>query len=154
MEQECSGDNAIGKDLDLIAKALSDSGRYSGALNLDYREFAKIYEYMNHLGERYKYHCFLVMITIDTTPDYIMYIENIEHALECMEQAIRNKIRKVDICTRYCSMQYLIILYEPDENQIPKVMERIFTEYYHLYDKKNFIPKYEYRPILDVNSDS
>lgn len=154
MEQERSGDEVIGKDLNLIARALSESGRYDGALNLDYREFAKIYEYMNHLGERYKYHCFLVMITIDTAPDYVMYIENIEHALECMEQAIHKKIRKVDVCTRYSSMQYLIILYEPDENQIPKVMERIFAEYYRLYDKKNFIPKYEYRPILDTDPDS
>lgn len=155
MEQERSGDEVIGKDLGLIAKALSESGRYSGALNLDYREFAKIYEYMNHLGERYKYHCFLVMVTIDTAPDYVMYIENIEHALECMEQAIREKIRKVDICTRYSSMQYLIILYEPDENQIPKVMKRIFDYYNTLYDKKNFIPKYEYRPILhsDIDTD-
>lgn len=27
------------------------------------------------------------------------------------------KIRKVDVCTRYSSMQYLIILFEPDEKQ-------------------------------------
>ena len=43
-----------------------------------------------------------------------------------MEQAIHEKIRKVDISTRYSSMQYLLILYEPDETQIPKVMDRIF----------------------------
>lgn len=64
-----------------------------------------------------------------------------------MEQAIRQKIRQVDICTRYSSMQYLIILFEPAEDLIPKVMERIFLQYYQLYNKSNsvnFIPKYEY----------
>ena len=54
-----------------------------------------------------------------------------------MEQAIHEKIRKVDICTRYSSMQYLLILYEPDETQIPKVMDRIFQYYDTLYDKKD-----------------
>ena len=78
-----------------------------------------------------------------------MYIENIERALESMEQAIRQTIRKVDICTRYSSMQYLIILFEADETKIPKVMDRIFTQYYKQYDKSNFIPKYEYILIME-----
>lgn len=141
-------DRATGKDLALIAKALRESGNYSGALNLDYREFAKIYEYMNQLGARHKYHCYLVMVTMETTPDYVMYIENIEHALDCMEQAIHRKIRKVDICTRYSSMQYLIILFEADETKIPQVMDRIFIEYYKLYSKHHFEPSYEYIPIM------
>ena len=141
-------DRATGKDLALIAKALRESGNYSGALDLDYREFAKIYEYMNHLGARYKYHCYLVMVTMETTPDYVMYIENIEHALDCMEQAIRQKIRKVDVCTRYSSMQYLIILFEANETKIPQVMDRIFIEYYKLYSKHHFEPTYEYIPIM------
>lgn len=146
-ESACE-DRATGKDLALIAKALRESGNYSGALDLDYREFSKIYEYMNHLGARYKYHCYLVMVTMETTPDYVMYIENIEHALDCMEQAIRQKIRKVDVCTRYSSMQYLIILFEADETKIPQVMDRIFIEYYKLYSKHHFEPSYEYLPIM------
>jgi len=58
---------------------------------------------------------------------------------------------RVESCTRYSSMQYLLILYEPDETQIPKVMDRIFQYYDTLYDKKDFIPSYEYRPILHSN---
>ena len=153
MEQGKNTDHGTGKDLAMIAKTLRESGNYTGALDLDYREFAKIYEYMNHLGERYKYRCYLVMVTMDTTPDYVMYIENIERALESMEQAIRQKIRKVDVCTRYSSMQYLIILFEADETKIPKVMNRIFMQYYKQYDKSNFIPKYEYIPIMDESKD-
>lgn len=103
---------------------------------------------MHHLGNRYKYHCYLVMVTMETNPDHIMYIENIEDALDCMEQAIRQKIRKVDICTHYSSMQYLIILYETDETKIPQIMNRIFIEYYKLYSKHHLEPTYEYIPIM------
>lgn len=151
MELDLSENEVTGKDLGLIAHALSESGRYNGALNLDYREFAKIYEYMNHLNERYKHHCFLIMVTIDTAPGSVTHTENREQALACMEQAIHEKIRRVDICTRYSSVQYLLILYEPDETQISKVMDRIFQYYDTLYDKKDFIPSYEYRPIQHSN---
>lgn len=81
MELDFSEDEVTGKDLGLIAHALSESGRYNGALNLDYREFAKIYEYMNHLNERYKHHCFLIMVSIDTAPGSVTYTENREYAL-------------------------------------------------------------------------
>lgn len=36
----------VENDLSLIAKALRENGNYSGVLDLDYREFAKIYEYI------------------------------------------------------------------------------------------------------------
>lgn len=148
MEQENLAQSGTSKDLATVAKALQESGTYSGALDLDYRDFAKLYAYMNQLSQRYAYHCYLVMVTMSTTPDAVMYIENIEQALSCMEQAIRRKIRAVDICTRNSSMQYLIILFESEEKQIPPIMERIFAQYYRLYGKGNFYPKYEYLPMM------
>ena len=147
MEQEYMKKPSSGKDLALVAKALQESGMYHGALDLDYRDFARIFEYINNLWNRHLCHCYLVMVTLETAPDHVPYIENIEQALECMEQAIREKIRKVDICTRYRSMQYLIILFEPEESQIPKVMDRIFIQYYKLYGKNNFYPRYDYTAI-------
>lgn len=149
METESITDSGTGKDLERVAKALRESGNYTGALDLDYRAFAKIYEYVNSLGERFQHSCYLVMVTMDTLPEQVMYIENIEQALECMENAIRQKIRKVDVCTRFSSMQYLIILFETKEDQIDNVMERAFEQYYKLYRKYDFVPRYEYIPMLE-----
>ena len=153
MENAESDSAGTGKDLKMIAKALHDSGRYSGVLNLDYRDFARVFEYMNHLSARHKYKYYLVMVTMDTLPDHAMYIENIEQALECMETSIRQKIRKVDICTRYSSMQYLIILFEPKASQIEKIMERIFMQYYKMCDKDFFKPSYEAIPMMEKQND-
>ena len=152
-QMECDIANNAGtvRDLQCVAKSLKESGSYTGALDLNYRDFAKLYEYMNSLGERYRHNCYLVMVTIESMPEQVMYIESMEQALECMEKAIRQKIRKVDICTRYSSIQYLIILFEPMENQIPNVMERIFTQYYRLYNKADLKPKYEYIKMLEEN---
>lgn len=138
----------MGKDLEVVAQALKESGSYSGALDLDYRDFSKIYEYMNSLGARCRHTCYLVMVTVDGLQEQMMYNEEMEEALECMEASIRQKIRKVDICTRYSSMQYLIILFEPQESQIPYVMERIFEQYYKMYNENNYKPRYEYMSML------
>ena len=149
MEGEKMVGYGTGKDLTLVSKALSASGDYSGALELDYREFAKIYEYMNSMEKRYKCHCYLVMVTLETEADSVLNIEDIEYALECMEQAIRQKIRKVDVCTRYSSMQYLIILFEPDEKTIPNIMERIFSQYREQCGKKKLLLNYEYMSMTE-----
>ena len=144
------GMSGTGKDLELVAKALQQSGSYTGALDLDYRAFAKVYEYVNSLGERYRHKCYLVMVTMETFPDRMIYIEHIEEALGCMENAIREKIRKVDVCTRFSSMQYLIILFEAQEDRIANVMDRTFAQYNELYGKDDFIPRYEYIPMVEI----
>lgn len=149
MEGEKTVGYGTGKDLALVSKALSASGDYYGALELDYREFAKIYEYMNNMEKRYKCHCYLVMVTLETEADSASNIEDIEFALECMEQAIRQKIRKVDVCTRYSSMQYLIILFEADEKRIPNIMKRIFGQYREQCGKKNLLPNYDYMSMTE-----
>lgn len=140
----------LSADLRNVAKLLKESGSYTGALDLNYREFARIYEFVNNVGDRHNHNCYLVMVTMNTLPEQLADIEEIEKALDCMEQSIRSKIRKVDVCTRYSSMQYLIILFEPQENQIPNVMERIFMHYYELCDRENFKPQYEYIKMTEV----
>ena len=144
MENAEPGSAGTGKDLKMIAKALHDSGKYSGVLNLDYRDFARVFEYMNHLSARHKYKYYLVMVTMETQPDSAPHIESIEEALECMEHVICKKIRSVDVCTRYSSMQYLIILFEAEESKIKDIMERIFTQYRKEYKGTSLLPKYEY----------
>ena len=131
-------------DLKQIANSLQTSGSYSGALHLEYRDFTRQYEYIQQLMTRNQWNCYLVMVTMETVQDTLPYIEEIEEALDHMGEAIQNNIRKVDVCTRYSAMQYLIILSHPEEVQIPNIMSRIFMEYYKLQDSQNFTPSYEY----------
>ena len=132
-------------DLKQIANSLQTSGSYSGALHLEYRDFTRQYEYIQQLMTRNQWNCYLVMVTMETVQDTLPYIEEIEEALDHMGEAIQNNIRKVDVCTRYSAMQYLIILSHPEEVQIPNIMSRIFMEYYKLQDSQHFTPSYEYR---------
>lgn len=120
---------------------------YAGALELNYRDFSRQYEYMQQLIIRSGSRCYLVMLTLEATSDTPAHIEEIEQTLSHMEQAIQNTIRRVDICTRYSSMQYLIILFEPIETEIPHIMDRIFMQYRQQCDNTDFRPTYEYLMI-------
>lgn len=136
-------------DLKLIAKSLQTSGNYSGALSLDFREFTRQYEYIHQLMARNQWNCYLIMVTMETVQDTLPYIEEIEEALTHMGEAIHKSIRKVDVCTRYSAMQYLIILSQPMESEIPNIMTRIFMQYYKLQNNQNFTPTYEYIIMKD-----
>ena len=49
-KMDMPGTSEISRDLETSAQcALRESGSYSGALDLDYRDFARIYEYINSL---------------------------------------------------------------------------------------------------------
>ena len=142
------------RDLQQVADALRKSGSYAGALELNYRDFSRQYEYMQQLIIRSGSRCYLVMLTLEATSDTPAHIEEIEQTLSHMEQAIQNTIRRVDICTRYSSMQYLIILFQPVESQIPNIMERIFMQYYRKAKSTNFLPTYKYLSMAENNMDT
>ena len=151
LEEQQPDAQARKNDLEVIAGALLESGSYTGALDLDYREFARLYQYVSSLGERYRHRCYLVLVTMDAKSDQTMYIDHIDKAMECMEKAIRQNIRKNDICTRYSSLQHLIILVEAEESYIPDILQRIFMNYYDAYGRNDFLPRYEYRKMTQAS---
>ncbi len=151
LEEQQTDAQARKNDLEVIAGALLESGSYTGALDLDYREFARLYQYVSSLGERYRHRCYLVLVTMDAKSDQTMYIDHIDKAMECMEKAIQQNIRKNDICTRYSSLQHLIILVEAEESYIPDILQRIFTNYYDAYGRQDFNPRYEYRKMTQAS---
>lgn len=148
-----SDSSSTAKDLKQVAASLHKSGNYAGALSLNYRDFCRQFEYMHQLVIHSSNRCYLVMVTLENTASYPPQVEEIEQTLSYMEQAIRSTTRCVDVCTRYSSMQYLIMLFQLTEIQIPHVMERIFTQYYALSKREDFLATYEYQAITDDNMD-
>ena len=148
-----SDSSSTAKDLKQVAASLHKSGNYAGALSLNYRDFCRQFEYMHQLVIHSSNRCYLVMITLENTASCPPQVEEIEQTLSYMEQAIRSTTRCVDVCTRYSSMQYLIMLFQLTEIQIPHVMERIFTQYYALSKREDFLATYEYQDITDDNVD-
>lgn len=128
-------------DLEQLVHSLKASGSYSGAMDLEYREFAKLYEYAGNLKERYHHGFHLVMITVNANADTIR-LDDLESAMSCMESAIRENVRRLDIFTRYSSTQYLVILLEAGNQNIHFIMDRIFDKFAESCHMTNIQPSF------------
>ena len=91
----------------------------------------------------------MALITLDTHGDGEIEIEHIEKAMGCMEKAIQSTIRNVDVYTRYSSVQYLVICFDVLEDNVVTVVNRVFQNFYKMYDKNNIELHYD---IAQMNS--
>lgn len=138
-------------DINNITKSIEKAGRYEGALDTEYRQFVQLYEYLHKICERYDHSCNVVLVTLDSKSNKTIDIDSIEQSMHYMEMAIKNTIRTVDVCTRYSSVQFLIVLVEVGEENVDTVMNRIFTTYYKMNDGSELIPKYEASTVFEKN---
>ncbi len=134
--------NHVNVDLIQVKEALKASGDYNGALNVEYREFAKMFEYVINLQNRYHHEVHLVMITLENQVGDRLYIDELEETMAYMEMAIKETIRTSDICTRYSSVQYLVILLEAGDINVKMIVERIFSNYFKRCGNKKMVPVY------------
>lgn len=129
-------------DINKLVHSIKTSGSYEGAMDVEYRQFTKLFEYVANLEKRYEHSFKLIMISIDVTNAEDSTTEEIERAMLCMEQSIRQTIRNVDIVTRYSQEQFLAILLEASSDGVQIVIDRIFNGYYKIFGSKKFTPYY------------
>lgn len=141
--EEDAKDSGVHVDIEQVKRSILDAGQYDGALDVEYRQFAKMFDYLKKVCERYQHSVNIVLVTLDTGYNKSTYIDNIEQSMKVMELAIKNTIRNVDICTRYSSVQYLIVLLEAGEDNVDVIMSRIFASFYRMNSESDLIPRYE-----------
>ena len=124
-------------DLMKLVSNLKEQGAYNGTLNLEYREFTKVYDYVQHLGKRYGYNIQLVMITLEAIGTDSFYVDERERAMTCMEKTIQASLRSVDVSTRYGSEQFVVILLNAGNEYIETITKRIEENFHKIYSKVN-----------------
>ncbi len=123
-------------DLKRLVENLRIQGSYKGTLNVEYREFAKIYDYVQHLKDRYRYNIKLVMITLDFGGRENVFIDERERAMTSMEKTIQASLRSVDVCTRFSGEQFVVILMNSQDEYIDMITGRIINNFRKMYDPK------------------
>lgn len=123
-------------DLKKLIFNLNQQGAYDGTLSLEYREFAKISDYVRHLGERYDYTIQIVMITIESANRDALYIEKREQVMSCMEKMIQISLRSVDVSTRFSSEQFVVLLMNVENEYVDMITKRIEDNFHKVYDRK------------------
>lgn len=130
-------------DLQKMVLSLQKQGDYNGALDVEYRTFTKLYDYINNLIKRYHYSIRLVMITLESVAGTTPTLEQKDAAMDSMENAIRSSLRNVDISTRFSSEQFLIILMNAEPDSVQMIVTRIFNQFYKNNPSQNIIASFD-----------
>ncbi len=97
--------NESSVDLQNLINSLKVSGNYRGAYNVSRREFTNIYTLISSLAKRYNYGMELLVITVSPVKSNVFTMDQEENAFYCMEKAIAETLRNVDVSTRFSSRQ-------------------------------------------------
>ena len=120
-----------------------------GALDVDYNEFSRLYDYISNIKKRFLHPFELILIELNTDDKQDFDEQEMERALKSMEQAINQSLRSVDILTRY-GMHFLVILVGTASEDVEPAVGRIFREYYKISGGSNFVPGYKILQSLHI----
>ena len=123
-------DSGSGEPLDVgkVVNGIRNSGNYQGALDVEYRQFVKLYEYISNLGRRFSHPFILILIALDCPVGEAPQMNELERDMFYMEQSIRQ--------------QFLIILLGTGIEGVKVAVDRIFRGYYKMNGSSAFTPSY------------
>lgn len=130
-------------DLDRLVNMVENRQSYQGAFQVDYGEFERIYDFVQHFSQRNNQEVQLILFTLFSSDGSDIRLEQMELAMQCMEQAIMKSLRGVDVGTRYSSFQFLVVLVGTEKDNIRIVTERIIQNYFKLYGNRDITISYD-----------
>lgn len=130
-------------DLQRVIDIIQNRDEYQGVFQVEYDEFAHIYDFVQHMSNRSKQKTQLLLFTLFFQEGSKIKLERMEIAMQCMEQAICKSLRGVDVGTRYSSSQFLVVLMGTEKENIRVVTDRIVQNYFKLYGGKDITLTYE-----------
>lgn len=130
-------------DLRRLVNVVESSNSYQGAFQIEYGEFERVYDFVQHYSERNNQEVQLILFTLFSADGGDIRLDQMEQAMQCMEQAIIKSLRGVDVGTRYSSSQFLVILVGTEKDDIRIVTDRIVQNYFKLYGKRDITLAYD-----------
>lgn len=137
-------------DLERLVNMVENRQSYKGAFQVDYGEFERIYDFVQHFSQRNNQEVQLILFTLFSSDGSDIRLEQMELAMQCMEQAIMKSLRGVDVGTRYSSFQFLVVLVGTEKDNIRIVTERIIQNYFKLYGNRDITISYD---VANLNHD-
>ena len=141
--EEREGNKKNSVDLKRIVKSLADSGANQGTRPLEYREFAKMYDFVQNFVTRFGYNVHFLMLTLEPADCNEFDIEEQEYAMKCMENTIKDALRNIDVSTRFSSEQFLVVLLNAEDKDVERIVNRIFESFHKIYHRNKVNLSYD-----------
>ena len=118
-----------------------------GALSVEYQNFKQIYTYLLRYVERNKNNVQIMLFTLSAKFGDYPEISELSRAMNCLNHAVIESLRKVDVGTEYSSNQYIVILADTNLENGAMVANRVADCFSRLYGKEDILVSYEIETI-------
>lgn len=134
-EQREAENTRAGKlvDLSYLRDVMSRSDTKTGSYLLNYESFHHVYNFIKRCIERSNREIQTVLFTLLVDEGYTVELSDIENAMEQLEKAVFNSLRRSDVSTRYSSRQMVVILMDANPHNGDLVAKRIIDCFDALY---------------------
>ncbi len=119
----------------------------SGALQVEYENFASIYQFVEQLAERSGQCVQTLLLTLRPHCGVTPTPEQQNQAMMTLSQAIQMTLRKNDVLTGCSCTQMLVLLMDADDDGGHFAANRIFNTFLGLYEGDAYDLHYDIRPI-------
>lgn len=136
-------------DLERLVAAIKHRENYQGAFKIQFREFSKIFDFVEHFTKRNNQKVQLLLFTLESDRQRMVTVEEMEKAMKCMEEAISTSLRGVDVGTRFSGTQYLVILVDTSRENIHVVTDRILKRFYQIYSNEHVLLNFDIADLED-----
>lgn len=128
-ESKGAEDTGIDRDMELIWMDLREKGRPQGAYCQDYQTFKHLYRFVERGLMRVPSSAYTVLLTlVDDKKEYVT-LQDQDHLMTGLGEAIRRSLRSGDVYTQYSSCQFLLMVMGTSLENAWKVVERIRNNY-------------------------
>ncbi len=120
-------------DLEYLRDIMQRTYPINGAYMVDYDNFHHIYNFIRRTVERSAKDVQIVLFTIKETVGASQSFEEVEKAVEALEDAVFHSLRRVDVSARYSAKQLVVVLMDTNQENGKMVAERILKNYEEIY---------------------
>ncbi len=134
-------------DIHQLERLIQDRKNFAGSYQVDYKEFQRIYNFIERCVERTHQKAQLMLVSLKGNHPDGDSQELLEQEIQNLEDAIVHSLRRNDVSTRYSNRQILVVLIDIDEDNTNIVRKRICENYAALQKCDCYYAAFEQMPI-------
>lgn len=136
-------------DVIQLKRIIEEKVHLSGAYQVEYDSFKRIYQFVSRCIERNGREVQIVLFTIVHKNISGMEMDELQDAMIHLETAIRTSLRKGDVATRYNNTQYIVILMDTNRDNGEMVAARIKELWKSMGIEESFSLRYDLQGISE-----
>lgn len=128
-------------DLSSLQRYVKECHNDSGAYQVEYEGFKRIYQFVSRCIARTKQRVQTLLFTMET--DKTVSLDEVIIQMELLEAAIKESLRRGDVCSHFSSHQFIVLLMDTTTENGRMVAERVLQSYKKLDDNAHVNVSYD-----------